>query len=399
MDILLLPKEKYPFRRVRLNQLFMGYFASGDDKVHWIAYGDANKTITLKNNEIHLIKPTPLKGNIGDVISRLAVYKKYKTASKILQSEPNIDIVLCNDGILEGIIGFFLAKAHGKKFAYYLSSLFFDMELNELKSMPSILTLFKTAKAYLKKPILAWLIKRADIFHPISEEMGKYYTKRGVPTDKIYPLPLCPARSMMEKRILYKYDHDKRFRMIYLGQITPVRRIDFLLEIINGLIKKSDVPVELMIVGKVFRKSYSEKLIRRIKELGLKNQVKLIDEVPFEEVTTLIDNSDLGLSILPPILAYRVSSPTKVVEYLSRGVPVVANKEIGDQQKVIEQSGGGIAPPYSLPEIINAITKFMNDIDNSRHMGMKGREWVLDHRNYEKMASDLKAHYKSSIKR
>ena len=37
MNILILPKDTYPFNRLRLNQLFMTYFPSKEDLVYWIA--------------------------------------------------------------------------------------------------------------------------------------------------------------------------------------------------------------------------------------------------------------------------------------------------------------------------------------------------------------------------
>ena len=132
--------------------------------------------------------------------------------------------------------------------------------------------------------------------------------------------------------------------------------------------------------------------------MNLKENVEFIDEVHYNEVISLIDSSHLGLSIIPPIKAYRVSSPTKVVEYLSRGMPAVVNEEIEDQCKVIHQSGRGFVTPYNVTDIVIAIKKLINNIDHLKRMGFIGRKWVLENRNYNQLVSDLKHYYLESIK-
>ena len=62
MNILHLPKENYPFQRVRLNQLFMIYFATEKDKVFWITYGKGPNCKVESNNIIYLLRPLPIKG-------------------------------------------------------------------------------------------------------------------------------------------------------------------------------------------------------------------------------------------------------------------------------------------------------------------------------------------------
>ena len=391
MDIVLLPKENYPFKRVRLSQLFMEYFAKGNDHVYWIAYGNRNDLIIINNNYINTIKPTNIQGNLGIIISRLLIYKKYSKLKLSLQKNKNIQLVLSNDGLLEGFIGLILARKYKKKYGFYLSSLFFNMELNEFKNMPSLISLLKTIESYIKYPLYYSLIKRADIFHPISESMGNYYARKGYPKNKMYPLPLCPAKEMIDKPIRSKIIHHNTLKIIYIGQITPVRNIEFLIDIINCI--KNDINIELKIIGKIYRNKYKKKLNDKILELGLEKNIKIINEVSFDEIISYIDDSDLGISILPPILAYRVSSPTKVVEYLSRGIPVIANREIDDQRMIIEESGGGLTTKYELFEIAKAIMELNNNIEMCRDMGNKGRQYILNNRNYENLVFNLKKYY------
>ena len=43
----------------------------------------------------------------------------------------------------------------------------------------------------------------------------------------------------------------------------------------------------------------------------------------------------MGLCFLPPTKNFTISSPTKVIEYLSMKIPVLINKEIIDQENIV----------------------------------------------------------------
>jgi glycosyltransferase involved in cell wall biosynthesis len=111
----------------------------------------------------------------------------------------------------------------------------------------------------------------------------------------------------------------------------------------------------------------------------------------------LIRKANIGLCVLPPIHAYKVSSPTKVAEYLSVAIPVIANSEIEDQRRIIEFSGGGISPRYDLDEVVDSILQLANDPSGARRMGENGREWILKNRSYAKLARDLNKKYLTII--
>jgi len=373
----------------------MIYFASGMDKVHWVVNGTGPKKQVIGNNVIYLTRSSKTIGRSGYLLSRFFSILKYTTARKVLRSS-KVDIILINDGIIEGIIGFILAKKNKKKFAFYLSSHFLDMDFNEFITSPSFFSFLNLMKSLLAHPFILFLIKNSDFFHPISEAMGRYYGKT-IP-NKVYPLPLCPAKSFLEKDPS-THKNIKKFDMVYIGQVTPVRKIDFLVDIAKELKFFTDKPFRIRIIGKIYRKSYKKKLEKKISRYSLMNEVELLGEVPFENVSNIITQSDLGLSILPPILAYRISSPTKVVEYLSLGLPVVGNREIEDQCQLIEKSGGGISPPYSKTDITSAILTLMANENDLKYLGEKGRLYILKNRTYEKLSKQLKEIYEMSLRK
>jgi glycosyltransferase involved in cell wall biosynthesis len=60
-----------------------------------------------------------------------------------------------------------------------------------------------------------------------------------------------------------------------------------------------------------------------------------------EDVPALIATADLGVSFVTPSYASIASCPTKFAEMLAMGVPVIANRGVGDMAEMIEESGAG----------------------------------------------------------
>jgi glycosyltransferase involved in cell wall biosynthesis len=225
--------------------------------------------------------------------------------------------------------------------------------------------------------------------------MGKEYAdmRKG----EIFPLPLCPSHFFLEAGSSSLRDLEDGIEMVYAGAVSPNRKVHILLDIVKEVKKKTQGKVHLTIFGKIDKVKYKAFLRKRISDMGLENEVEILPQVPREEVPQLIKRANIGVCILPPNHAYRVSSPTKVVEYLSVGIPVVANREIEDQRLLIESSGGGFSPPYDVEKISNAIIEMASDPKKAKRMGLAGRNWVLKNRSYRELAFRLDRRYRKLI--
>ncbi len=67
--------------------------------------------------------------------------------------------------------------------------------------------------------------------------------------------------------------------------------------------------------------------------------------VPNDRIGTLLDGATLALSLLDDDPNYHVSMPSKVIEYLAHGVPVVATP-LPTVRTLIEEEGGGVLVPF-----------------------------------------------------
>ena len=78
-------------------------------------------------------------------------------------------------------------------------------------------------------------------------------------------------------------------------------------------------------------------------------------------------------------------------------VPVVANREVLDQRRVIEESGGGLSPAYQPMPFAAAITELLGDADEADRRGRAGRQWVERHRDYRVLTERLVGHYERYV--
>ena len=98
---------------------------------------------------------------------------------------------------------------------------------------------------------------------------------------------------------------------------------------------------------------------------------------------------DISISAIPPESYYKISSPTKLYESLGNSIPVVANREILEQEKVILESGGGILANYETTSFCNAIVNLLSDRKLREEMGRKGKEYVINNYSYRLIAQKI----------
>ncbi len=78
-----------------------------------------------------------------------------------------------------------------------------------------------------------------------------------------------------------------------------------------------------------------------------------------------------------------------MLEYMAMAKPVVANEEIPDQKEVMGASGGGILVRFDAESFAEAIIKLLDNPGRAEEMGRRGRDWVLENRSYDVIASEL----------
>jgi glycosyltransferase involved in cell wall biosynthesis len=129
---------------------------------------------------------------------------------------------------------------------------------------------------------------------------------------------------------------NQRFVLSYLGSLGTWYMIDEMLLFFSELKKKNSNSFFLIITN-----SDHQIIIEKLESYGLKPEDVKTETVSFKQVAEIMYASDVSISFIKPAYSKMSSSPIKVGEILSMGIPMIANN-IGDSGTFIEKNKLGI---------------------------------------------------------
>jgi len=156
-------------------------------------------------------------------------------------------------------------------------------------------------------------------------------------------------------------------RVVHLGRLSMGRGADVLVEAARGL---PEVAVES--IGPV------DDAVRPLLEAGPTN-LTVVGRLPNPEALIRIGGATAGLALLRDRPNYRGSVPTKVLEYMAHGVPVVATP-LPAVVDLVERSGAGIVVPFDDPTaVVEAVSRLDGDDDLRGRCAAAGRQVAAAH--------------------
>lgn len=150
---------------------------------------------------------------------------------------------------------------------------------------------------------------------------------------------------------------DGFFIVTYTGWVTENRGYQLMMDSINELLK-NDKKIVLVIAGAdlEFCKRISE--FQKNKNLG--NNIINLGVIDVSLIPGILYYSDICLSFLDDVPAYRISPPQKIIEYFAAGKPVICNK-IETHEWLVENGKTGYVLDKDSKQITEAILKLKND--------------------------------------
>ncbi len=327
---------------------------------------------------------TPLK-----IIGR-ALYA-IRRASFILSNfkHERYDLILVRDDLFDGLLALYIKWRHRVPFVFEMS---IPVEQSwETRRFYSNKRKLQRIVSEIEARLIVLILRNADLILPISRWLKDDLVRKGVDRSKITPLPegVDPGRflnrDMGAVAVRDKYGLGGFKIVIYVGTMDKMRHPDVLIHAFSR-VRASRGDVKLLMVGDGTGRADLEKLAD---ELGIGDDVIFTGYVHFGEVPDFIAAANLGISAVPPLDFYKVSSPIKMLEYMAMAKPVVANEEIPDQKEVMGASGGGILVRFDSESFADGIIKLLDNPDRAEEMGRNGRDWVAENRSYDVIAREL----------
>ncbi len=164
-------------------------------------------------------------------------------------------------------------------------------------------------------------------------------------------------------------------RLIYVGDVRRVRGIREYVAMVHHLVQRG-VPVELRIVGSFADREEERATEAQVRELGLDGKVMFLGRRPPEEIPALVEQSDVGLSLLHPIGNYRESYPTKMFEYMAAGIPVIASDFALWRSVLVPHDCGTVVDPLKVEDAAAAALAYWESPALRERHGRNGRAAV-----------------------
>lgn len=130
-----------------------------------------------------------------------------------------------------------------------------------------------------------------------------------------------------------------------------------------------------------------ERLLQRVGSEGLDN-VTMLPSIPKAAIPELLSQIDIAYIGWHPNPMYRFGiSPNKLMDYMMSGKPIVHSVSSGNDP-VSEVGCGLTVPPGGAEGVAEAILVIANlSVEERRHMGDKGKEFIMAHRLYTTLAA------------
>jgi glycosyltransferase involved in cell wall biosynthesis len=156
-------------------------------------------------------------------------------------------------------------------------------------------------------------------------------------------------------------------RVVYVGHISPDRGSAEMTEL-GRLLRPHGIAVELIGPADAAARAHIEAAGDAVHWHGF---------VPNAEALRLVDGCLAGLSLLQDEANFRHSMPTKVAEYMGRGVPVVTTP-LPLAVELVNAAGGGFIVPFNDPAAAaDAVLRLDADPDLRAKVGLRAHEYAL----------------------
>ncbi|WZH51429.1 MAG: glycosyltransferase [Nocardioides alkalitolerans] len=170
-------------------------------------------------------------------------------------------------------------------------------------------------------------------------------------------------------------DPDGPARVVYLGSLTRDRGAGEIVALAEGLRARGRDDVRVEVVGTAHGETGAA--LQAAHDAGA---LVWHGFVPNDRALPLIHGAVAGLALLHDELNHRVSLPTKNMEYLAHGVPVVATP-LPEVESFVAASGGGVVVPF-VHAPVDEVLALADDRDRARSLAEQGHAYVAAHHNW-----------------
>jgi len=389
--LLVVSSDTYPPTRVDVSVLFGEELARSGHRIDWILqsadacekpytaeWGGGRVWVGATDLGTRLVHR--LRKHFRSLLNDLRVFARCRSRE--------YDIVEVKDKFIAGLFAVLASRLFKVRFVYWLSWPFPEQYLTQARDGTARYPILYLIRGSIFKFLLyRILLPSADHVFVQSAQMRKDVAAEGIPLPKLTAVPMGIKLSTFSQNrsgASQPYIPEGERSILYLGILVKVRRIDFLVRVL-ALVRKEIPDAKLYLVGRGEDPSDEQVLVAEAERLGILPAVVFTGQLPWVEALEYVQQAEVCVSPFYPIPILNSTSPTKLVEYMAMGRPVVANDH-PEQRLLIEESGAGFCVPWDEEAFARAIVDLMKDPQRAREMGERGPPYVAKHREYSIIA-------------
>lgn len=166
-------------------------------------------------------------------------------------------------------------------------------------------------------------------------------------------------------------------RVVYLGSLTRDRGAAEIVGLAEGLAARGRDDVRVEVIGTAHGETGAR--LQAAHDAGL---LTWHGFVPNDRALPMVHGAVAGLALLHDELNHRVSLPTKNMEYLAHGVPVIATP-LPEVERFVAASGGGVVVPFGVAPV-DEVLALADDRPGARAMAERGHAYVAAHHSWDR---------------
>ena len=235
----------------------------------------------------------------------------------------------------------------------------------------------KRCMHYIKTKKEIKLINSCDAFLPTSERMHQHYLP-----EVTIPTILCSPAINPAALHAHQQHKDDDIHFVYVGTLDPLRSFDTIFNAFASLKNKS---WKLYISTREVEFAYA--LLENYP--GLKKHIKIYNAKTKDALLKLIAKSDIGIALLPDFPIYNTSTPVKVFDYYSSGVPCFMTQSDHTSTIFTDCVDAWFCEfdKENIAEKLNYLLTLSKE--EIATIGAKGQKRLLEVKNYEMIAEKI----------
>jgi glycosyltransferase involved in cell wall biosynthesis len=383
--------------------VYLGCFPELGHEITWVTSGTGPKLGVVENNEPRIRRlviqrpedsglPRPLSVLVNRWYKLRTFLMKVRMMNRLARQRP--DVLQVRELVIEGLLGLMFARRYGIRFVFNYDYPHFEARLYELDQAGRQSPLRRFQLSLLIKG-QELILRKADFLLPLTEAQSRrIQSNLGISPRRMTSFPVGISRDNYQRardQSAEPYPALNRSKPIvcYMGNLAPIRNPGMLFRVMEEVLQR-EPETQLLLIGQ---------LNATVKELmgsySRPEQVVTTGFLAQEDIPSLMKNAGVGVFPLPvedPYGIFLTSSPLKVVEYMSCGLPVVASR-IPDAVTLLEGSGGGVVVENNPAAFAEAVIDFLRHPEKAEACGRRGQEYIGRHRIFDVMALELEKTY------